>query len=399
MSNYSIFSVLGVEIEYMLVDRDSYNIKPKSNLILKALKERNTQNAQSNIIEISHELVSHVIELKNNEPQPPNNSIAEQFQKFILNLQPILQEQNLVLMPSGAHPWMNPSLETVHWPYDNHDIYQKYNAIFNCKGHGWANLQSMHVNLPYSTDEEFSLLHNSIRLILPLLPSLAASTPILEGKETGLLDSRLLFYEKNQCSIPSICGELIPDFIKTEEEYIKYIINPMYEDIRPYDPEGLLQYSWLNSRGAIPKFDVKAIEIRILDTQECVIADIAIAKIILAILKNWCLSSTYFIDNPCETQCLKRLFDKSIRTGFSTLVEDIELIKQWQLPKGVWSIRKIWSHLIEKNSFALEFKEQKALEYILTKGNLSERILKSPLSSLKDTYKQLTICLITNQQF
>lgn len=404
MANFSIFSVLGIEIEYMLVDKDGLNIQPKSDLIFKGLAGRHANEVELDDIIISNELVMHVIEFKNNGPKSPSVPIAEQFQKAILAIQPQLLVENLMLMPSGVHPWMNPYLETVRWPYENKDIYQQYDTIFDCKGHGWSNLQSMHVNLPYANDEEFCQLHNSIRLILPLLPALAASSPILEGKLTGFLDSRLHFYSQNQSRLPSISGEIIPDFISTEQEYIKKIINPMYEEISPFDPEGLLQHPWLNSRASIPKFDQKAIEIRIIDSQECVTADIAIAKIIHAILKNWHESSQYHLEIPCETKPLKYLFDQAIRSGLSTRVDDAELFVQWQLPKGAKTLRQIWFHLIEKNSFFLTHDEQIALELILSQGNLSERIIDATRNnhhpdSLKAIYAQLTSCLLANQQF
>ncbi|MDR3441935.1 MAG: glutamate-cysteine ligase family protein [Legionella sp.] len=404
MSKFSIFSVLGIEIEYMLVDKESFNIQPKSNLILEALAGRPVNEVVLDEIGISNELVMHVIEFKNNGPKPFDAPVAEQFQKTLLEIQPVLSEQNLVLMPSAAHPWMNPHVETVRWQNENNEIYEQFDAVFDCKGHGWSNLQSMHVNLPYANDEEFCQLHNLIRLILPLLPALAASSPILEGKATGLLDSRLHFYSQNQQRIPSITGAVIPEFIRTEEEYINRILNPMYADIRPYDPKGILQYPWLNSRGAIPKFDHKAIEIRIIDTQECVTADIAIAKVVHAILKNWFHSSHYYLEKPCETNRLKHMFDKSIKSGLSAVVEDSELLIQWQVPKSQKTCCDIWSYLIEKNSSMLQQKEQLALELILAQGNLSERILRAagknaPLDSIKKIYEQLTFCLLTNQQF
>lgn len=403
MSNYSLFSVMGLEIEYMLVDKETYNVQAKSDLILDAVKDRHFKSLQKDI-EISNELVMHVLEFKNAKPVSPTQTLAPSFQQAILDIQPLLLEHNLMLMPTGAHPWMNPHVETVRWPYANKDIYQQYDTIFNCKGHGWSNLQSMHINLPYANDEEFYLLHNAIRLILPLIPALTASTPILDGKKTEFLDSRLHYYEVNQASIPSICGELIPEFIKTENEYQTCILAPMYDAIKPFDPAGILQHPWLNSRGAIPKFDVKAIEIRIVDTQECVTADIAIAKIIFATLKNWCLSSNYYLENPFPTQTLKQVFDKSIRTGLSTPIENKDLFKQWQIPPGAQTIREVWEYLIETNSAALEYAEQQALENILIQGNLSERILKScrdglNLNAIKDTYAQLSRCLLSNTLF
>ena len=37
MSNFPLFSVVGIEIEYMLVDKEHYNIQAKSDLVLSSL--------------------------------------------------------------------------------------------------------------------------------------------------------------------------------------------------------------------------------------------------------------------------------------------------------------------------------------------------------------------------
>lgn len=212
MSSFPIFSVLGIEIEYMLVDRDTLNVQPKSDLILSALAGHQVNEVELGDIAISNELVMHVLELKNNGPKAPDVPVTEHFQKTILELQPLLAQHHLLLLPTGAHPWMNPHTETVRWPHGNNAIYKQFDAIFDCRGHGWSNLQSMHVNMPYANQEEFNQLHNVIRLILPLLPALAASTPFLDSKATGLLDSRLYFYSRNQQHIPDcpICEFQLP---------------------------------------------------------------------------------------------------------------------------------------------------------------------------------------------
>jgi gamma-glutamyl:cysteine ligase YbdK (ATP-grasp superfamily) len=403
MSNYPIFTVLGVEIEYMLVDKESLDIQPKSDLILKALAGHQVNQVELGDIAISNELVMHVLELKNNGPKASEIDITEHFQTAIQKLQPLLDHHNLLLLPTGAHPWMNPHIETVRWPHGDNAIYKQFDSIFDCRGHGWSNLQSMHVNLPYANQEEFCQLHNAIRLILPLLPALAASTPILDGKVTGFLDSRLYFYSRNQQRIPSICGDVIPDFIKTEEEYQHKILEPMYQEISPFDPAGILQHQWLNSRAAIPKFDHKAIEIRILDSQECVEADIAIAKVIEAVLKKWHRSSQYYLDKPCDTKRLKHVFDQAIKTGLSTEINDIELCKQWQLIPSSMTLNQVWSRLIEQVSTTLNPKQQLVLELILSQGNLSQRILNTVgkdvnKTTLKQAYQSMANCLISNQQ-
>ncbi|MBA2711679.1 MAG: glutamate--cysteine ligase [Tatlockia sp.] len=404
MSDFSIFSVLGIEIEYMLVDRDTLNVQPVSDVILKSLAGKLVNEIALEDIAISNELVMHVLELKNNGPKPPNAPIAQQFQQAINSLQPLLAQHNLLLLPGGAHPWMDPLKETKRWPHGDMAIYRQYDSIFNCQGHGWSNLQSMHVNLPFANDEEFSQLHNAIRLILPLLPALAASSPFLEGHKTGLKDSRLYFYGKNQQKVPSISGNIIPEFIQSQAEYEKNILEPMYQAISSYDPEGILQYEWLNSRAAIPKFNYKAIEIRILDSQECVQADISIALAIHAILKNWQNNSHYYLDNPCDSQRLRIVYDQAIKEGQALLVDDSELCAQWQLPKRQMTGTELWSMLIERVSTELDSTTQRTLEYLLSQGNLSERLLKacgseSSKATLSRVYRQLGYCLQTNQLF
>ena len=110
------------------------------------------------------------------------------------------------LMPTGMHPWMNPRAETVLWPDDGSSIYESYDRLFDCRSHGWSNLQSMHINLPFADDEQFARLHAATRLVLPLLPALAASSPVVDGKPTGLMDYRLEAYRTNQARMPSITG-------------------------------------------------------------------------------------------------------------------------------------------------------------------------------------------------
>ena len=119
-------------------------------------------------------------------------------------------------------------------------IYETYNRIFNCKGHGWTNLQSTHLNLPFANEDEFVRLHSAIRLLLPIIPALSASSPILDGKATGFVDTRLEYYRKNQQKIPIITGQVIPEAITSIAEYQEKILQPIYNTIAPYDNNNVL---------------------------------------------------------------------------------------------------------------------------------------------------------------
>lgn len=404
MSNYKLFSVIGLEIEYMLVHQQTLAISPVSDLLIHALAKKPSNEAVLDDIVISNELVMHVLELKNNGPKPVSPELVSHFQNAILKLQPLLNKHQLCLLPTAAHPFMHPEQETKRWPHDNNDIYAAYDRIFNCQGHGWANLQSMHVNLPFADDAEFNYLHNAIRMLLPLLPALAASSPILDEKPTGLLDTRLQFYNTNQARFPEIGGDIIPDFINSQAEYERRILEPMYKAIRPFDPDHFLQYEWLNSRGAIPKFDYHAIEIRLLDTQECVHADLAIAFVIFEILKSWQAQSERFLTHPIGTAPLKSLYLQTLKTGLDTPIQTKTLLEHWQIPSSIQTCRGAWAALIEHHAPALDQTSQQHLELILKHGNLSERILKAvgkdpKHKQLIHVYRQLAECLLKNQAF
>src|SRR5205085_672277 len=152
--------------------------------------------------------------------------------------------------------------------------------IFDCRGHGWSNLQSTHLNLPFYGEAEFARLHAAIRMLLPLLPALCASSPILDGKPTGQLDTRLHYYRGNQAKIPSITGKVIPEPIYSSFAYKKSIYKKIEEDIGPFNTNEVLDPIWVSSRGAIPCFDRGSIEIRIMDIQECPSADLAIQTLV-----------------------------------------------------------------------------------------------------------------------
>ena len=217
-------------------------------------------------------------------------------------------------MPTAAHPFMDPMKETKIWPHENNEVYAIYNKIFDCRGHGWSNLQSTHLNLPFYDDEEFAKLHAAVRLVLPILPALCASSPILDGKLTGTLDTRLKFYKTNQSKIPSITGKVIPEAVFSKRNYLNTIYEKIKADIAPYDPNEELNAIWVNSRGAIPRFDRGSIEIRFMDIQECPAADLAAVTLVIETIKA--LSADFFISLESQmkwkTESLAQILDQTI---------------------------------------------------------------------------------------
>ena len=85
--------------------------------------------------------------------------------------------------------------------------------------------------------------------------------------------------------VPSVSGRVVPEAVFTRPDYEREILGRIYADMAPHDPEGVVRHEWCNARGAIARFDRSAIEIRVLDVQECPRADLAIAALVTAVLR------------------------------------------------------------------------------------------------------------------
>lgn len=272
-------------MEFMIVDRETLQVLPRADLPLGKDKDGNQlSEVEYDDIGLSNELVSHVLEFKCAHPKSTFGGLGKRFFHEIRRANKKLEKIGAMLLPTAAHPFMDPA-EMQLWPYEDAEIYQTFDRIFDCKGHGWANLQSTHLNLSFDGDSEFAELHAAIRLLLPLIPAIAASSPYLDSKYTGMKDARIDVYRHNQDKIPEITGQVIPEKAYSYDEYNSRIFNKVKKAIAPHDPEHLLNHFFLNSRGAIARFDRGAIEIRLVDIQECPNADIAIVEMEIAALK------------------------------------------------------------------------------------------------------------------
>lgn len=404
-----LFAGYGIELEYIIVDRDQLDVLPVTDQVLKHVAGEYTSEIERGAVAWSNELVMHVIELKTNGPAAALEKLPALFLDDLAEINNILAEINGCLMPTSMHPWMDPHRETRLWPHESSEIYDTYNRIFNCQGHGWSNLQSMHINLPFANDEEFALLHAAIRILLPIMPALAASSPIMEGEFTGLMDTRLAAYRRNAERIPSITGLVIPEPVSSRGEYLEKILEPMYRDIAAHDPEKILQYEWLNSRGAIARFDRNAIEIRVLDTQETPRADIAVAAMITSILKK--LAAGKWSDseqqNRLATEQLADIFMATVRDAEKTTVTNSNFLRLFGFPDRRGQVQEVWQYLLECVSATdpvLTPDLREIMHTIINTGPLARRITCAVGNNpgrtyLQEIYRQLCACLVNDQLF
>ena len=410
ISSIHLFEGYGVELEYMIVDKNSLSIKPISDKIIFDVLGEYLSDVEFEETAWSNELVLHVIEIKTNGPRKDLNKLDEVFFKNVQDINKILLNYNCMLLPTGMHPFMNPMKETILWPHEYNATYETYNRIFNCRGHGWSNLQSVHINLPFANDEEFEKLHAAIRLLLPVIPAISASTPIVGGEVTGYLDTRLEVYRKNQSKIPSIAGKIIPERVFNKADYENKILNKIYKDLSSFDKKGVLHHEWVNSRGAIARFVRNTIEIRIIDIQECPSADIAIVYSIVNTLKLLISERWIKLDKQIEwdEERLSDIFLSIIKDGENAVIEEEEYLRDFgYFENKKCSAGEFWRYLVKEIKRSMNiFNEPwlESMDIILGQGSLSSRIIKSlnndySPANIKKTYTHLSECLTNNKMF
>lgn len=399
-----LFKGYGIELEYMIVDRDTLNVKPIVDEIIKEEAGSYVNEVSRGKIAWSNELVLHVLELKTNGPAGSLDGLHEIFQSEVREINLRLEAHNAMLMPTAMHPWMDPDSEMKLWPHEYNPIYEAYNRIFDCSGHGWANLQSTHINLPFADDQEFEKLHAAIRILLPILPAIAASSPIADGGFQNFADYRLKVYRTNSKRIPSITGYIIPEPVFSEQDYDREIFQKMYRDIAPFDPDTILQDQWLNSRGAIARFDRGSIEIRVLDIQECPLADLAIIRLIRDTLKalieeHW---SSIEDQKKWNEKELYQLLLNLILDGEHTVIKNSHYLRLFGF-SGARSAMAgaLWYHIFSQLYTEVEISGDpvlKTLKKMLRMGTLSFRIQKALSGAINKprittVYRKLSNCL------
>lgn len=422
-----LFEAFGVELEYMVVNRRSLDVMPLVDEVLRRCATLPGANSYTDEgadpgypnevaigeISLSNELVLHVLEMKTTAPVRTLDGVDKAFAAAVRTADEVLAEFDAMLLPTGMHPWMDPMRETKVWPHDYSPVYNTFNRIFDCRGHGWSNLQAAHLNLPFQIDvdtpaSEFGRLHAAIRVMLPFMPALSASTPCMDGRLTGVMDNRLEVYRTNSAKVPQAAGMVIPEMVYTKAEYESKILGEIYKAYGPHDPEGVLRYEWANSRGAIARFMRDTIEVRVLDVQECPKADGAVVGAVASVVRGLVEGRIGDLEalkrrevGPLHAQLLA-----AIRDGERAEIQDVTLARElgWK-GGGAPSMPELWQSLVEAS---LEGGARPAwyspLMVILGEGTLARRISRAAgvtpsRAKLHDVYAHLAACLHDNEMF
>ena len=404
---FHLFERFGVELEYMIVRRSDLSVVPWSDRVLRDAADAITSDVARGAVTWSNELTAHVIELKTTDPVKSLDGFADAFAAEVAEINQRLAAHDAMLLPTALHPLMRPD-EAVLWTHEFSEVYATFDRIFDCRGHGWSNLQSAHLNLPFANDAEFARLHAAIRLVLPILPALAASSPIVEGRVTGWPDNRLAFYRGNSAKIPALCGRVIPEPVFSEVDYARGIFQPIAAALAPHDPDGVLEPLFSNSRGAIARFDRGRIAIRLLDLQECPAADLAIVRTIVALLRELVDETqlTLAQQQAATVDELARVFNRCVEQGDAALITEPVLLCAFGNAADSATAYDLWRGAIArlKPCAAVSAAEQAALQTYVAHGTLARRITTAlgsnpPPEAIAALYRRLAAGIPRNQSF
>jgi carboxylate-amine ligase len=200
---------------------------------------------------------------------------------------------------------------------------------------------------------------------------------------------------------------VIPEAVFSKRNYLNAIYEKIKADVAPYDPTGIMNPIWVNSRGAIARFDRGSIEIRLVDSQECPAAELAIVTLLIETVKA--LVREKFISHEAQmkwkTDQLVAVFNKTVEIGQQAELDD-DYTKIFSYT-GKTNAGELWRHVlnlqIASGNTTLE-KWKPDLDVILKEGNLSTRILKATGTSpshekIVEVYRHLADCLAQNKMF
>ncbi|HSJ26145.1 MAG TPA: glutamate-cysteine ligase family protein [Longimicrobiales bacterium] len=410
---WHLFEVAGLELEYPTVNAE-LDVVPLVEPAFRAIAGRGTSDIELERVGFSNEIADHVFEVKTLEPVRTLAEAEDAIVAGVRRFSDVLRgEWDARLLPTGMHPWFDPQQARL-WTRSGLRIYATYAQIFDIRTHGWMNVHATHLNLPFGDERETMAMHTAAALLLPYLPAVAASTPVHDGRLQPHADARLAWILQHQSRIPATCGSLVPEFVDSYGAYRREILQPMYAALDAFPHSAPIRHEFLNSRGAVLRFARKALELRVLDTQECVKMDVAItvfARAALEALTTDVLAGR--VEVPAH-HVLVADFEACIRDGSQAEVMAPHLVDGSGGVVGGGGggapVRAVLERLLERTHAVVAQEEAAYLSLvagIVENGTLAERIRSrlephaasetSLRTALREVYGELAECLVTNE--
>jgi carboxylate-amine ligase len=211
---------------------------------------------------ISGELISSEIEIRSGRGEDLAGATAAQRERRG-RLFALAAERGLALGSTGTHPWSDYReqhiIQTEHYRRVEEGL--KYVAWRN-------NTFALHVHVGVRGADRAVLVCDRLRPVLPLLLAISASSPFLDGRDSGLHSARTQIFTKSfpRCGVPDAYGSW-----DAFARYVEFLINT----------RSIVEYTqvWWSIR---PHFAFGTVEVRICDAQITAAESEALAALTVA---------------------------------------------------------------------------------------------------------------------
>jgi carboxylate-amine ligase len=248
---------VGIEEEFAVLDAASLDLAPR-------FEELRDAAAADPVLgpSIAGELISSEIEIRSGRGEDFAAAIAAQ-REHRRRLFALAAERGIALGATGTHPWSDYReqriIDTEHYRRVEEGL--KYVAWRN-------NTFSLHLHVGIRGADRAVLVCDRLRPVLPLLLAISASSPFLDGRDSGLHSARSQTFTRSfpRCGIPEPFGSWA-----TYRDYIAFLI----------DTRSIVEYTqvWLSVR---PHFSFGTVEVRICDAQPSAQESEGLAALIVA---------------------------------------------------------------------------------------------------------------------
>jgi carboxylate-amine ligase len=291
---------VGLEEEFALLDPAELGLVPRFEELRNAA-ERDPVLAES----ISGELISSEIEIRSGRCEDLGSAAVAQRDRR-RRLFTLAAEHGIGLGATGTHPWSDyrqqQVIQTQHYQRVEEGL--KYVAWRN-------NSFSLHVHVGIRGADRAVLVCDRLRPVLPLLLAISASSPFLDGLDSGLHSARTQIFTKSfpRCGIPDSFGGWEP-FAR----YVDFLVRT----------RSIVEYTqvWWSIR---PHFSFGTVEVRICDAQISAGESDALAALIVACVVQAARdvdAGVPFVDQP--RRLIEENFWRALRYGLDGELIDLE---------------------------------------------------------------------------
>lgn len=258
----------------------------------------------------------------------------------------------------------------------------------------------LRLDLPFDRPGDFGRLIAAVRLVLPLIPAVAAATPFRDGRNTGHRSARLRACLDLYDAFPERVGGFIPEAVFEQADHDREVLGPIAQAAARLDRTATPDLQSLDWRAATTAFDPNVVSIHAIDAQENAAADMAVLEFILTLLKaqiagRWVSN---YLQRAWSTDDLMGMMSTTIKEGCQAVLTNKDyllmfgLMKQEDVPAA-----RLLQHLFVELYSELSENARSHIGLIIEHGDLATRILartgKRPsIEKLRSAYAQVASC-------